>query len=298
MSTCSSRLALLNIAHLYRSPKRQEGAAIRILGIFDSAVSLQQHALKHYASSGLDIIAIPLQKWAAVLQHTQGTTDELAHLEALSRAYKERERQHEEEFRNNVSTQRTGDVQRALPNPEAKTAKCAEGDEAPPVSRDAELRRQKYAIISILPDVAEEKEHLQEPGIIVWDVFDTEEEAREHIKDRLATTARDVHLDTVAMYEWLPLTGLDLTQIKEEFRDSSLTNIIQARKDESRQVEQYRTLCEQRGQKPAVVELPEGPVEERDVLLPAPLEHQTEIPNLLDASMQDMEMLEHAACSA
>lgn len=284
------RLVLLNVAHLHRSPRRQEGAAVRILGVFPNLASLQQHALEHH-STGLDVIAIPLQKWAAIMQHTQGTADQMEHLAMLSRAYKERERLHEEEFRSNVSAQRTGAVRRSggtngrageTDGGTGGTDECFQ--EAPVVARTAELRGQQYAVISILPDVAEEQEELQQPGLLVWEAFDTEDQAREHIKNHLAMVARDVHLDTVAMYEWLPLTGLDLSQIKEEFRDSSLTDIIQARKDESRQVEQYRSLCEQRGQEPAVVDLPTEPANDDRISLPPPLEHQSEIPNLLESA--------------
>ena len=245
------RLALLNVAHLHRCPRRASGAAVRILGLFPDSASLQRHAAAHHAN-GLDVIAVPVRKWAAILQRTQGGCDELEHLERLGRAYKAREREHEDEFRTNVAEKKTG----AVRGTSAASQSTQDGlppawkamQEAPQVSRDAEVRMQKYAVISLLPDVQEENCILQQPAVLIWDAFDSEEAARERIRNHLAVGARDVHLDIVAMYEWLPLTNLDISEIKEEFRDESLSDIMQTRKDEGRQVEHYRTLCAQRGQ--------------------------------------------------
>ena len=90
---------------------------------------------------------------------------------------------------------------------------------------------------------------------------------------------------SILKLEWIPLTGIDVSRIKEEFRDESLTGIIQARKDESRQVENYRTLCEQRGQAPNVLDLGAQPCEEaQQALPPPPLEQQEPLPNLLESS--------------
>lgn len=290
----STRIALLNLAHQQRSPARREGAAVRILGVFPNVESLRKHAERFYADHGLDLIAAPISKWVAVLQQTENGPGEIGHLERLGRAYKAREKRHEEEFRENVSSQKTGDVRRGGGG-DACGDECAAEDavrsgddraEAPCVPRDAELRLQRYAVISILPDVDEDDARRQQPALLVWDAFDTEEEARERIKAELSMKARDVHLDTVAMYEWVPLTNLDMSKIKEEFRDESLTDIMQARKDEGRHVEQYKTLCEQRGQSPSVLELPENATEGAPIL-PTPLENQVAMPNLAPESFED-----------
>lgn len=285
-NAADSRLVLLNLAHTERSPLRSEGAAVRILGIFPNIDELTRHAHQYY-SGGVDVIAIPLRKWAAVLKRTEGG-DEIEHLKRLGSAYKAREKRHEEEFRSNVSEQRTGAVSRsdAVGNTENSSLESAgQRVEAPAVCRQAELRLQRYAVISVLPDVEEEDIAKQEPALLVWDAFDSENEARERIKSELSVVARDVHLDTVTMYEWIPITGVDVAQIKEEFRDESLTDIIQARKDESRQVENYRTLCEQRGQTPNILDLGAEPCGSAEhALPPPPLEQQEPLPNLLEAA--------------
>lgn len=280
MKAEDKRVVLLNFAHRERVPCRKEGAAIRILGIFPDINKLSAHARKYYAS-GLDILAVPVSKWAAVLRRTQGG-DELAHLQRLGRNYKERERRHEEEFRSNVSAQRTGEVTALRSKECASGEEVYEDDREEPdiVPRDAEIRLQRFAVISLLPDVEEPDTSLQEPAVLIWGAFDTEEDAKERIKTEFAVTARDVHLDTVSMYEWIPLTNLDLSQIREEFRDESLTDIMQARKDETKNVEQYRSLCEQRGQNPNVLDL-DATASEATPNVPVPLECQPVLPNLM-----------------
>lgn len=284
-------IVLLNIAHLHRSPKRSQGAAVRILGVFSNVESLRAHASKHFAKE-IDLVAIPLRKWAAILQYAQSDTNELQHLEKLNRAYKAREVRHEEEFRSNVQMQRTGAVHaEQCADDVVKHGPIGDGDlsqttmlEAPSVPREAELRLQTVAVISILPDVETPSTCEQQPGLLIWGAYDTEESAREHIKAELATLARDVHLDTITMYEWIPLTDIDLRQIREEFRDESLTDIMQSRKDETLQVDQYRALCTQRGQEPNILDISTCDSTRQadgELSLPLPLEKQSTIPNLV-----------------
>jgi hypothetical protein len=292
-----TRVALLNLAHRHRCPRRSAGAAARVLGVFPTLEDLRAHAGEYYGGEELDLIAVPLRKWIAVLRHTQGEVRELDHLTKLSKDYRERERRHEEEFRSNVSERRTGDV--TVDAAETERRPPLENDvvgmqEAPAVPRAAELRTQSVAVISILPDLEEEREELQQPALLIWDVFDSDAAAREAIMKALAVVARDVHLDVVLMYEWVPLTGLDLRQIKEEFRDESLTSIMQARKDEGSKVEQYRLLCEQRGQEPNVLTLTRN---HEEVSPPPPLERQTPLVNLCEVAYPDSATCEEAPLS-
>jgi hypothetical protein len=274
-----SRCVLLNVAHAERCPRRLEGAAVRILGFFPDENALRAHAQAHYGENELDLVAVPAQQWAAILRRAQGG-DELAHLRSLSESYRAREKRHEEEFRENVTQQRAGAVHSPAPQPD-KQMHAGSLQEPPGVPRAAELRLQRFAVLSLLPDVEEQDPRQQQPALIFWEAFDNEEDAREHIKKHLSVRARDVHLDIVAMYEWLPLTNLDLCAIREEFRDESLTDIMQKRKDEKTQVDEYRTLCEQRGQEPALLDLS---VPSNGLVVPPPLDQQAPLPNLEDPS--------------
>jgi hypothetical protein len=260
----------MNLAHVGRSPRRREGAAVRLLGIFDDVQAATRHTQQHYASADLDMVCVPARKWAAVMC---SATDqqELAHLDKLAAEYRRRQKEHEDEFRANVAGQRTGEVK-----PAAVQAAAAPEEPSEPhtVPRAAEVRMQRFAVISIIPDSSCDDSTAQQPALIVWGAYDSEEDARHAIKDQLATQASDVHLDVVLMYEWLPLTSLDLSNIKEEFRDESLTSIIQARKDERNKVEQYLHLCEKRGQEPSVLNIGRPEDCPLDVTIPPPLELQ------------------------
>ena len=275
------RHVLLNVAHQARSPVRHDGAAVRVLGVFTHRQHLMSHVAEYYNDGALDMIAFPCEKWAVVLRETTGG-DETAHLHKLRAAYLQQERAHEHEFRQNVSDQRTGAVGPRVWADSADAGDVTDGAgepkkrEAPGVPRDAELRMQRFAVVSILPDVDEAEPRAQQPGILVWDAFDEEASARSYIKDVLATRARDVHLDVIAMYEWGPLTNLDLSGVREEFRDETLNDIMQTRKDEAKQVRSYRELCEQRGQEPNLLDLGTTGTGE----IPVPLENQAFLPNL------------------
>ena len=198
------QVVLLHIAHRQRSPQRHEGAAVRLLGVFSSMDTLTAHARKHYVGD-LDVICIPLRKWAAIMQSPSQGDEEIRHLEKLRDEHIKEQQRHEHEFRENVAQQRCGSVS----TQDESTEHCApepsysQREEPPPIARDAEVRLQRLAIISILPDLSESDYTLQQPGLIVWGAFDNEEEARKQIKDEFATIARDVHLDVVYMYDFV-----------------------------------------------------------------------------------------------
>ena len=276
------QVALVNLAHIGRSPIRKEGAALRILGLFPNEASLRSHAQKYY-DTGIDLICIPVSKWFCVFQHSTGLKDEMAHLQHLSTRYKEYLASHEEEFMENYSCRQTGKVSASdtehQPQYHEQNALDTDLIEPDPVPRSAEIRQQACAIISILPDFSSKDTSLQEPAVIIWGVCADEESAKKYIKEELSMKARDVHLDVVLLYEWLPLTGLNLAQITEEYRDETLTSIMKNKKNEAKTVKEYRDLCEQVGQEPSVLEVSQGNTQELQI--PRPLDEQSPI-NLVE----------------
>jgi len=280
-----ANVVLVNFAHTERCPIRQEGAAVRILGRFKNIESATEHARQFYQNT-VDVLALPLRKWSAVLTKPD-VQRELSHLDLLSRRYKERLLAHQEEFRENMSAQRTGDVRQQQPS-SAPALELNGLREAPSIGRDAELRLQNVAVISILPDDRFEAPHRQEPALIVWNTFNTEEEARACITDELAVIARDLHLDVVSLYEWLPLTNINPTEIKEEFRDENLNAIISAQKKERTNVEQYKDLCRTVGQEPKITDVSSTVVGTDEI--PLPLERQSLSTPNVELIDEDVEM--------
>lgn len=108
---------------------------------------------------------------------------------------------------------------------------------------------QRFAVVSLLADHEEPERNLQQPGVCIYAAFDTEAEAKAHIKENLSKSVLEHHLDVVAMYEWLFPTEVDPNLIDEEYRVSELTGIMAHRKQERRNVEAFRRLCEQRGER-------------------------------------------------
>jgi hypothetical protein len=188
----------------------------------------------------------------------------LEHLGRLIELHGERLRAHADEFAANVENQQTGGVS-SSPSPGASapqtTPEASVGfstglSEVGNLSRLAEVRLQRFAVVSILPDYTKPAdERSQEPGLAVWAVTDTEDEAKALIKERLAVNLRDVHLDVVSMYEWLFPTAIDLNSLQEEYRDDKLNQIMQHRKDEAQRVADFRKTCEQEGREVPSIEL-------------------------------------------
>ena len=274
------QFALINLAHTNRSPIRKEGAALRILGVFNNVDSLRKHTVQHYANS-IDIICVPLAKWFAVFKETTSLRDEIKHVTHLYERYKEYLKTHEDEFQENYNQKQTGNLSKkniSVENPVEDNNDLIEPDSVP---RNSELRSQSYAVISIMPDVSVTDTLKQEPAVLIWAVFPDEETAKKHIKDELSLKVRDVHLDIVLMYEWLPLTNLDFSSISEEYRDDRLSHLMSTRKLQATKVKGYRSQCEQAGQEPSIIEIG-GESEQHSVA--NPLEDAKTLENLAPIS--------------
>ena len=244
-------VVLLNVAHVHRNPRRIEGAALRVLGKFNDIKALKQHADRFYASSDVDLVAAPLGEWIPILQtRPEDAQCELSHVAKCKDAYKKRLQDHADEFRENIEQRRCGEV-----TCEDQTREVAISQETPyhsdepsTVPRNAEIRMQNVVVFSIIPDYEQRDHTLQEPCIAIWEVLETEEQAKQYIKDDLTIKAKDYNLDIAVCYEFFPLTNIDLSKIKEEFRDENLTAIIDTHKAEARQVREYKRLCQEKGQ--------------------------------------------------
>ena len=268
----------MNLAHQQRSP-RSSVAAFRILGVFDSGELARQHA--KLLPDDVDLHLTQLAKWCVVLKGRDG--DEAKKLEQLLAAHRRRAREHEEEFWDNKIQQKTGKVSRP-PDPLEESSvdpgDAAEADSVAKVPRNAELRLQRFAVISVLPDM-EVPISEQEPAFAVWGVYDSEEDARTAAVDDIGKRMSDVHLDVVAMYEWLVPSKVDLQSVKEKFRDEQLTKLMEARKEERQRVEALKLKCREANKEPPFIDLgapgslpPNSiPFPEMNVQLP-PLENQ------------------------
>ena len=254
MTAAAPCVALVNLAHRARSP-RAPTAAFRILGLFADVARAREHA--QLLSDDVDLHAVEVGKWCVVLQGREG--DAAAKLTQLLEAHRRRAREHEEEFWENKIEQKTGKLSRPAPGglSEASADDAAESGTVAPVDavpRGAEVRLQRFAVISVLPDYSCGVE-AQEPAFAIWGAYDSEEEARSAAVDDLGKRISDVHLDVVAMYEWLVPAALDLQHVTEQFRDSQLTDLMRARKEERRRVEAFKLKCAEANKEPPCIDL-------------------------------------------
>jgi len=251
MST-NGRFVLLNLGHLRRRP-RCDRAAFRVLGIFGSAEDAKAHAALLPPDTSLHLL--PLSTWTPIMRDEE-SPDGLAHLESLGQRNRERIQQHADEFEANVSSQRTGSTTRgAVQSLSAAPVAESSGTAVARVPVSAEVRMQRFAVVSVLQDDAEDDADRQQPAVLIWEAAETEQEAQEIVKERIGRSVSDVHLDVVAMYEWLFPTALDLSKIKEQYRDEKLDDLMRHRKDEHLRVAEFRSLCEQRGQEVPVIDI-------------------------------------------
>ena len=234
---------LFNASHHERRPKCAR-AAFRLLGSFPDLQAVKQHAA--LLPNDCDLLVAELGRAFALTRALP--QDEAAHLQRLLATHTRRLKDHEQEFLGNVAEQKTGQV------PERPLASGCTGAEtsleAPiKIARQAELRYQNVAVLSVLHDSDEPDSDRQEPAVVVWGIYDTEEGAKEAIKKRHAAAVKDLHLEVCAMYEWLHPTEVakHLDDVEEEFRDEMLTNIISQRKQERRSVKAFRDLCGENG---------------------------------------------------
>jgi hypothetical protein len=236
---------LFNAAHHERRPQASR-AAFRLLGCFSDASAAKDHA----ASMPRDCDLLLASMGVAFALTRSLVPDEGEHCQRLLDAHARRLKNHEEEFIINVAKQKTGEVSgdrevEAGPPPPPMGA-TPQPDKIP---RHLELRHQNFAVLSVVHDTEEAASDMQEPAVIVWGIYDTEDAAKEAIRKKHSLQIRDLNLDVCSMYEWLQPTEVSnhLDEVEEEFRDETLTSIIAQRKNETRSVKAFRALCGEHG---------------------------------------------------
>lgn len=109
------------------------------------------------------------------------------------------------------------------------------------VSRDAEVRGQRYAAIGIIndPDKA-----LNESMVCLYAGFETEETCVRYIEDTLSDDEESMHLYCVDMYQWLYPTitenkGL-MQEIPQSYRHKDLNNWINGKKKQENMIKKIK----------------------------------------------------------
>jgi hypothetical protein len=129
------------------------------------------------------------------------------------------------------------------------------GEQFVPVTklgRAAEVRNQRYAVISVLHDYEGEG---VEPGFIVWGAFDSEEDALKYNKCVAAKQLKEHDLAIVAMYEWIYPHLINSDQVEQLYRNQELHNIMKNRRLTAKRVSDFQRECADKGLNMPVTEV-------------------------------------------
>jgi anti-sigma28 factor (negative regulator of flagellin synthesis) len=173
-------------------------------------------------------------------------------------------------------------------NWEEKVKEFGSGPRPPAVSRMLEVRNQRYAVISVVKDYesAQGNDPVgEEPGVIVWAAFDTEEEAVKYNKVVASKQLRDHDLAIVSMYEWLFPHMMNSDRVEQLYRNEELNNIMKQARISSTRVREFEEMCEREG-----IECPATEVEP-DLAEAAPRKWQPPVGSGLDTEGSDMPVI-------
>jgi hypothetical protein len=136
----------------------------------------------------------------------------------------------------------------------------------PPVVREADVRNQKYAVVSVMQDYEAmlAKSPNIEPGVCVWAAFDTESEALLYCKKVASKELKEHDLAIITMYEWAYPHLISSDKVPQLYRNEELNNIMKHARTSRTQVAVFEKGFEEKG-----LEIPAMNIEP-DLAEPAP----------------------------
>jgi len=149
----------------------------------------------------------------------------------------------------------------------------------PGIPRNAEIRNQRYAVVSVLTDYETASDDLplgNEPAVIVWAAFESEAEALQYNKCVAAKYVHDHDLAIVNMYEWLYPHMMLSDEVDQLYRNEELNNIMRTQRTASKKVKTFEQECDTEG-----ITVPSHAIEP-DLKTPAPIKWVAPIGSELD----------------
>ena len=119
------------------------------------------------------------------------------------------------------------------------------GVTVPPLVREADVRNQKYAVVSVMPDYEAilARSPLLEPGVCVWGAFDTESEALIYSKKVVAKQLREHDIAIVTMYEWVYPHLITSDKVPQLYRNAELNHIMKHARTSRTAVSEFEQEC-------------------------------------------------------
>lgn len=131
----------------------------------------------------------------------------------------------------------------------------------PRLNRFAEVRNQRFAVVSVVHDYEGNGE---EPGFIVWAAFDSEDEALRYNKCVAAKELKDHDLAIVSMYEWVYPHLMNSNSVEQMYRNEELNNIMRNARMSAKRVNDFQRECSEKNVEMPCIEVT------ADLAAPAP----------------------------
>ena len=277
--TDAQSIYLLNIAHVNQHPHCTV-PAFRLLGGFpsgdDAQAFVQQVGVQSYGGAAIHMAEAQKKILLCSSLKRQQNAEYVMHkIEATTKRYVDMLNRNKSDFLHNYKNKKQGNVTRPASNASSSDADSKttsyqvlkdkkmkelekKSKRIPNVlSRQVEVRGQRFAVISIMDDndpCVQKGMDEPEPIIIIWQCFDTEEDAKHYIKHTAKEKVTNLHMDIYNMYEWIYPTLLDPDQVQEDYRNDRLDKIMKSRKNSRKQVMQFEEFCQSVGQETPTIE--------------------------------------------
>lgn len=125
---------------------------------------------------------------------------------------------------------------------------------------EATVINQRFVVVSIMLDIRKaviEGHKESEPGLVFLAAFNNRTDAEDYATNTARPAFPKAGLDVVDMYQWLFPENIDPDELKEEYTNPELNEIMQGRKDEIRDVADYKEFCKERGKTAPVIDIKE-----------------------------------------
>jgi len=272
----NQNIYIMNIAHRQQRPVSKL-PAFRICGGFRDVDKLKRHLKScggDQAYGGAAIHGAPAHKKILLCSSIDKQQDPsysnyvMEKIEDISSRYLKKIDFHNREFQENKNEHRMGKTGQSKNTNKTSSRKVLldkkfkelekKGEETGEVSRIAEVRNQKVAVVTIMDDltpVAQKGLEDPEPIIIIWGCFESELKAKHYILNTAQEKIKDVSLDVVNMYEWIFPTEIDCEQVEEQYRDQTLDKVMKARKNQKNAVLSFEDWCKNEGKEAPALEI-------------------------------------------
>jgi hypothetical protein len=271
------QVVLLNITHRQQFPKSKI-PGFRICGAFKNTDKLKDHVKQCGEAAGYGgahLFKADIHKkfiMCSSVDKQKNPQYVMQKIEDISKKYITTIQFHNDEFTQNKKNHRQGKTGLSQHEKPKKTTtrrelldkkfdeESSKGQESGEISRTIEVRRQTVAVVTMIedttPGVLNGLED-PEPIVIVWGCFEDDKTAKHYIYNTASKFVKDVMLDVVNMYEWIYPSEVAkrVDEIDEEFRNSTLNKVMQARKVQKSQVLSYEEWCKKENQQPSVLEI-------------------------------------------